>query len=227
MRRFLSLVAAMLMVPALAMGAHPGAQPGTRPAQAAAPSSPVPAPASPTAPTPGPDQVGEDSDYIIGPGDVIQVFVWQEPELSVSVPVRADGKVTTPLVEDIVAVGLTPSALARAMEERLTKYIKSPQVNIMVTSAQSQMSKITVIGEVKNAGTVPYRNGLTVLDVVMTVGGLAEFAAGNRAEVVRKDASGKEVRIRVKLADLINKAQIDENVDVQPGDIVLVPKSRF
>jgi polysaccharide export outer membrane protein len=178
-------------------------------------------------PQAGPGQMGEDSNYIVGPGDTIQIFVWRNPELSVVVPVRPDGKVSAPLVEDLVAVGQTPSRLARMIEQRLAEYIKSPQVNVIVTVPQSAFSKITVIGQVRTPQAVPYRQGMTVLDVVLAVGGLGEFAGGNRAKIVRKDASGKQTEIKVKLADLVKKGRIKDNVNMQPGDLLIVPESRF
>jgi polysaccharide export outer membrane protein len=153
--------------------------------------------------------------------------VWRNPELSVVVPVRPDGKVSAPLVEDLVAVGQTPSRLARMIEQRLAEYIKSPQVNVIVTVPQSAFSKITVIGQVRTPQAVPYRQGMTVLDVVLAVGGLGEFAGGNRAKIVRKDASGKQTEIKVKLADLVKKGRIKDNVNMQPGDLLIVPESRF
>ncbi|HQX80053.1 MAG TPA: polysaccharide export protein, partial [Steroidobacteraceae bacterium] len=165
--------------------------------------------------------------YIIGPGDTIQVFVWRNPELSVSVPVRPDGKVSTPLIEDMVAVGKTPSELARDMETKLAEYIRSPQVNVIVTNPQSAFSKITVVGQVTNPGAVPYREGMTALDVVLAVGGLAEFAAGNRAKLVRKDAKGKAVEKRVRLEDLLKKGKLKENIPMMPGDVLIVPESFF
>jgi polysaccharide export outer membrane protein len=182
---------------------------------------------APEVPKPAPGQSGEDSNYIVGPGDSIQVFVWRNPELSVTTTVRPDGKVTTPLVEDIVAVGQTPSGLARLIETRLAEYIRSPQVNVIVTNAQSSFSKVTVIGQVKSPQAVPYRQGMTVLDVVLAVGGLGEFAGGNRAKILRKGADGKQNEIRVKLADLVNKGRIKENVALIPGDVLMVPESRF
>jgi len=191
--------------------------------QAQAPDAP-PA-AAPAAPAPAAATTGPD--YIIGPGDTIQVFVWRNPELSVSVPVRPDGKVSTPLIEDLVAVGKTPSELARDMEAKLAEYIRSPQVNVIVTNPQSSFSKITVVGQVTNPGAVPYREGMTALDVVLAVGGLAEFAAGNRAKLVRKDAKGKTVEKRVRLEDLLKKGRLKENVDMMPGDVLIVPESFF
>jgi polysaccharide biosynthesis/export protein len=182
---------------------------------------------APLVPAPAAGQVGESSNYIVGPGDVIQVFVWRNPELSVTVPVRPDGKVSTPLVEDIVAVGQTPSGLARLIEARLAEYIKSPQVNVIVTTAVSTFSKVTVIGQVAAPQAVPFRQGMTVLDLVLAVGGLGEFAGGNRAKILRKDSTGKQREIQVKLADLVNKGRIKENIEVMPGDVLIVPESRF
>jgi polysaccharide export outer membrane protein len=141
--------------------------------------------------------------------------------------VRPDGKVSSPLVEDLVAVGQTPSGLARLIETRLAEYIKSPQVNIIVTTPMSAMSKITVIGEVKNPGAIPYRQGMTALDVVLAAGGLGEFAGGNRAKIVRKGADGKTKDIRLKLGDLVKKGRMKENIDLLPGDVLIVPESRF
>lgn len=166
-------------------------------------------------------------DYIIGPGDTLQIFVWRNPELSTSVPVRPDGKVSTPLIEDMVAVGKTPTQLARDMEAELSEYIRSPQVNVIVTTPLSAFSKITVIGQVGTPGDVPYREGMTVLDVVLAAGGLGEFAAGNRAKLVRKSADGKTTEQRVRIDDLVRKGKLKENVAVRPGDILIVPESFF
>jgi polysaccharide export outer membrane protein len=166
------------------------------------------------------------NDYIIGPGDVIQVFVWRNPELSVSVPVRPDGKVSTPLVEDMVAVGKTPSQLARDVERVLSEYIRSPQVNIIVTEPQSTFSHIKVIGQVGNPRSIAYREGVTVLDVILSVGGLAPYASGNRARVIRTE-NGKTREIRVKLDDLVNKGDMRQNIPMQPGDVLVVPESFF
>ncbi len=118
------------------------------------------------------------SEYIIGPGDSLQVFIWRNAELSATVPVRPDGKISTPLVEDMVAVGKTPSKLARDIEAVLSEYIRSPQVNVIVTNAVSTFSQVRVLGQVTTPQAVPYREGMTVLDAVLAVGGLGEFAAG-------------------------------------------------
>ncbi len=164
--------------------------------------------------------------YIIGPGDVVQIFVWRNPELSVQVPVRPDGKISTPLVEDMVAVGKTPSQLAREIEKVLAEYIRSPSVNVIVSSPASAFSQVKVVGQVARPQSLSYREGLAVLDVVLTVGGLTPFASGNKAKIVRK-VDGKTVEIRVRLNDLVNKGDMSQNLDLQPGDVLVVPESMF
>jgi polysaccharide biosynthesis/export protein len=222
--RLATLVAPLLVVLGFSLSVQaqqPSAAPGTAPA--AAPTGELPKPVAPD----GKPLPGMSSDYIIGPGDTIQVFVWRNAELSVTVPVRPDGKVSTPLVEDMVAVGKTPSLLARDIETRLSEYIRSPQVNIIVTNPLSSFSKITIMGQVNTPGSQPFREGMTVLDAVLAAGGLAEFAAGNRAKLVRKDASGKAVEKRLRLDDLVKKGKLKENLAVLPGDVLIVPESRF
>lgn len=182
---------------------------------------------SPPASPPAPAAAAVDPDYVIGPGDTVQVFVWRNQELSVTVPVRPDGKISTPLVEDMVAVGRTSSQLAREIEKVLAEYIRSPQVNIIVTNPLSANSQVKVVGEVATPQSVPYRQGLTALDVVLAVGGLTEFAAGNRAKIVRKDENGKIREIKVRLDALVRKGKMAENVDVAPGDVLIVPESFF
>lgn len=167
------------------------------------------------------------SDYVIGPGDSIQVFVWRNPELSIAVPVRPDGKISTPLVEDMVAVGKTPSQLARDIEARLAEYIRSPQVNVIVTGAASRFSQVRIIGQVGKPGALPYREGMTVLDALLEAGGLGEFAAGNRTKLVRKDESGKTTETRIKADDLVRKGKLKENRELRPGDVLIVPESLF
>jgi polysaccharide export outer membrane protein len=166
------------------------------------------------------------ADYVIGPGDTVQVFVWQNPELTVTVPVRPDGKISTPLVEDMVAVGKTPSSLARDVEKVLGEYVRDPRVNIIVTQPASAFSQVRVLGEVQKQQPIPYRDGMTVLDAILAAGGLAPFAAPNRAKVVRmKD--GKQQEIRIRLGRLLDKGDLSENVPLQPGDVLVVPQSRF
>jgi len=186
----------------------------------AAAATPAQAPgAMPAAPAVTPD-------YIIGPGDELQVFVWRDPELTVTVPVRPDGKISTPLVEDMPAVGKTPVVLARDVEKVLSVYVKSPQVNIIVTKPASAFSQVKVIGQVLHPAAVPYREGMTVLDAVLAVGGLANFAAGNRAHIVRV-AQGKEIELSVRLEALVNNGDMRQNLRLLPGDVLVVPESRF
>jgi polysaccharide biosynthesis/export protein len=182
----------------------------------------------PTSPAPGvsPPAVADQSQYIIGPGDSLQVFVWRSPELSTTIPVRPDGKISTPLVEDMIAVGKTPSALARDIEKVLAEYIRSPQVNVIVTQPVSTFSQVKVIGQVTNPQSIAFREGIKVLDVVLAAGGLGPFAAGNRAKIVRMQ-DGKEVTLKLRLDDLVNKGAMKYNLELRPGDVLVVPESRF
>lgn len=178
------------------------------------------------APVQVPAQSKVSDDYMIGPGDTLQVFVWRNPELTSTVPVRPDGKISTPLVEDMVAVGKTPSQLARDIEKVLGEYVRSPQINVIVTQPTSAFSQIKVIGQVVRPQSIAYRDGLTVLDAVLTVGGLGPFAAGNRAKIVR-NTHGKSSEIKVKLSDLVNDGDMRQNIALQPGDVIVIPESRF
>ena len=183
----------------------------------------------PAAPPPTPSQASAkavDSNYIIGPGDTIEVFVWRNPELSVTVPVRPDGKISTPLVEDMVAVGKTAPQLARDMEKVLSEYVRSPKVNIIVTTAASVFSQVKVVGQVTHPMALPYREGMTVLDALLAVGGLTQFASGNRSRVVRVE-NGQETVIHVKLSDLLNSGDVRDNIVLKPGDVLVVPQSLF
>src|ERR1700685_4635192 len=160
------------------------------------------APVVEAADPPAPTQSVVAPDYLIGPGDTLQVFVWRNPDLSVTVPVRPDGKISTPLVEDMSAVGKTPSGLARDIEKALSEYVKSPQVNVIVTIPVSVFSQVKVIGQVVKPESLPYRDGMKVLDALLAVGGLGQFAAGNRAHIART-VNGKEQDIKVKLDALV------------------------
>jgi polysaccharide export outer membrane protein len=184
----------------------------------------APPPAAQAEPQPAAPETS--AQYLIGPGDTLQVFVWNHPELTVTVPVRPDGQISTPLVENMHAAGQTPSQLARALEGRLAEYIRSPTVNVIVTTPLSVFSQIKVVGQVAHPQALPYHDGMTVMDVVLAAGGLSEFAAGNRAKVVRTQ-NGKEQEIRVRLSDLINKGDMKQNLAMKPGDVLLVPQSRF
>jgi polysaccharide export outer membrane protein len=171
-------------------------------------------------------QAAPGPDYIIGPGDEVEVFVWQNPDLSVTVPVRPDGKISTPLNEDMVAVGKTPSQLAQDIQKKLADYVRSPHVNVIVTRPASVFSQVKVIGQVTRPQAVAYRDGMTVLDAVLAVGGLTEYAAGNRAHIVRM-VDGREQDIRVRLSALVNGGDMSQNLALKPGDVLVVPESRF
>jgi len=213
--------------PAAPVQAVPTAEPVTGevvPVQVVPSAEPAAGETAPVQEAPPPQVVAPD--YIIGPGDTLNVFVWRNPELTITVPVRPDGKISTPLVEDMVAVGKTPSELARDIEKVLGEFIRTPSVNVIVTGPTSMFSQIKVIGQVAQPQSVAYREGLTVLDVVLSVGGLTEFASGNRAKLIRK-VDGKTVETKVRLDDLVNKGDMKQNLDVKPGDILVVPESFF
>ena len=176
--------------------------------------------------TPGAPASDGGADYVIGPGDTLQVFVWRNPELSTTIPVRPDGKISTPLVENMVAVGKSPLELARDMEKVLSEYVRDPKVNIIVTNAQSTFSQVRVVGQVVKPQALPYRQGMTVLDAVLAVGGLTPFAAGNRAKIVRTE-NGKQVTFNVHLADLLNKGRVQQDLAMKPGDVLVIPQSFF
>ena len=166
------------------------------------------------------------TDYIIGPGDTLQIFVWRNPELSVTVPVRPDGKISTPLVENMVAIGKSPSQLARDMETVLAEFVRSPQVNVIVSQAVSSFSSVKDVGQVRQPQTVPFRQGLRVLDIVLASGGLTEFAAPGRAKIVRQDGAGQS-EIKIHLGKLMNKGDLSQNVELKPGDVLIIPQSMF
>jgi len=176
--------------------------------------------------TPAAPGTGEVAEYRIGPGDTLEIFVWRNPELSTKVPVRPDGKISAPLVGDVEAVGKTPARLAADIEGILGEYIKTPKVNVIVASAVSANSQIRVVGEAAHPQALPYRNGMTLLDVMIAVGGLGQYAAGNRAHLIRR-VDGKSVDMRVRVDDLINRGDLSANVVIQPGDVLSIPQSRF
>ena len=152
--------------------------------------------------------------------------MWRNPELSVTVPVRPDGKISTPLNEDMVAVGKTPSMLARDIEARLAEYVRSPTVNIIVSNPQSAFSQVKVIGQVKSPQNVAYREGMTVLDAILAVGGVTDFAAPGRTKVVRKTGDTTE-EIRIYLDKVLEKGELKYNLPLRAGDVIVVPESRF
>ncbi|MEQ1600132.1 MAG: sugar ABC transporter substrate-binding protein [Methylophilaceae bacterium] len=166
-------------------------------------------------------------DYIIGPGDNVQITVWRNPEISSSVPVRPDGKITAPLVEDMPASGKTSTQLAREMEKVLAKYVQEPIVTVTVTGFIGPYSEqIRVIGQAARPQALPYRENMTILDVMIIVGGITDFAAGNSASVLRV-VDGKPQQFGVRLKDLIKKGDVSANAAMRPGDVLIIPESFF
>jgi len=167
-----------------------------------------------------------DYKYLIGPLDTLSIIVWRNPELSLSVPVRPDGRISTPLVEDLVAQGRNPTDLARDIEKALGKYTRDPVVTVVVTTFTGATSEqVRVIGEATRPAAIPYRQKMTLLDVMITVGGLTDFADGNAAVLVRGKDDGKPYGVRLK--DLIKRGDISANVEVRPGDVLIIPQGWF
>ncbi len=166
-------------------------------------------------------------EYLIGPLDELEVFVWRAPELSTQVTVRPDGRISTPLVEDMVAAGKTPTQLSKDLERVLREYVRTPQVTVIVSNFTSTFDQqVRVLGEAQRPVALPYQSGMTVLDVMVSVGGLTEFAAGNRAVLIRGAGEARD-SYRLKLDDLLRKGDIGANVPVLPGDVILIPESVF
>ena len=165
------------------------------------------------------------TNYSIGPGDSLQIFVWDHADLSTIVQVRPDGKISTPLVEDLQAAGRTSTELARDIETVLREYVRTPVVTVIMQGFVGEGSQqIRVVGQAVAPQAIQYKQGMTLLDVMIQVGGLAQFASGNKAKILRK-VGGETVEIRVRLDDLINDGDIDENVDMVPGDVLIIPQS--
>ena len=166
--------------------------------------------------------------YQIGPGDGLSVFVYQSPQLSVgSLTVRPDGRISLPLIPDLIAAGKTPTALSKDIEERLKEYVKEPNVSVIVSGFQGPLNRqIRVIGEATEPLAIPYRDGMTVLDVMIQTKGLTRYASGNSAVIVRQ-VTGKRQTLNVRLADLIKDGDIDQNVAMLPGDTLIIPQSYF
>ena len=164
--------------------------------------------------------------YKIGPGDSVNVVVWRNPELSMSVTVRPDGKIATPLIEDLPAIGKDPTTLARDIEKALAKYIRDPVVTVIVTGFVGPYpEQIRVVGEAAKPQALPYKQKMTMLDVMIAVGGLTDFADGNKATLLRTSEGGKQYSVRLK--DLIKRGDISANVEMKPGDILIIPQSWF
>lgn len=172
---------------------------------------------------------GPGEDYLIGPLDSIQVFVWRNPELSTSVTVRPDGRITIPLIDDLAATGQSPTQLAKAIEEKLAVYIQNPIVSIIVGGFNGPFAQqVRIVGQATRPAAIPYRANMTLLDAMIVVGGLTEFAAGDRARLIRFDkATGKQREYRVKIESLIEDGKTKANVRLEPGDVVIIPESFF
>jgi len=169
----------------------------------------------------------EAQNYRIGPGDKLEVFVWEHEDLSVSIPVRPDGKISTPLVEDMEAEGKTPSELSEDLEKALSEFVRAPVVSVIVQEFKGQFSnQIRIVGQAKTPKALSYREGITLLDVMIEVGGLTPIAAGNKSKIVRKEG-GVQSEMPVRLSDLMKKGRIDENVAMRPGDVLIIPESIF
>ena len=164
--------------------------------------------------------------YIIGPGDMVNIVVWRNPELSMIVPVRPDGKITAPLIEDMPAMGKDPLTLARDIEKALSEFILEPKVNVVVTNFIGPYSEqIRVVGEASKPQFLSYKQKMTLLDVMIAVGGITDFADGNNATLMRTADGHKQYRVRIK--DLIKRGDISANVEMNPGDVVIIPQSWF
>ncbi|MEO5493692.1 MAG: XrtA/PEP-CTERM system exopolysaccharide export protein [Sphingomonas sp.] len=173
------------------------------------------------------EQPGEE--YIIGPLDQLSIFVWRNPELSAKVTVRPDGRITTPLVSDMPAVGKSPAMLADDMKIALSTYIKDPIVSVIVESAQSTFSQqIRIVGATEKPASLPYRANMTLLDAMIAVGGLNQYAAGNRARLIRYNRdTGKQQTYNIKIGKLLKSGDPSANVKLEPGDVIIIPESMF
>jgi polysaccharide export outer membrane protein len=173
------------------------------------------------------EQPGEE--YIIGPLDQLNIFVWRNPELSAKVQVRPDGRITTPLISDMPAVGKTPAMLADDMKIALGEYIKDPIVSVIVENFSGTYSQqVRIVGATAKPASIPYRANMTLLDAMIAVGGLSEYAAGNRAKLVRYDRNtGKQREYNIKLSSLLKNGDSSANVRLEPGDVIIIPESMF
>ena len=165
-------------------------------------------------------------EYVIGPGDSLKIVVMRNPELSGDAPVRPDGKISVPLIKDIDAVGKTPNQLAHDIEVALQEFVRAPSVSVIVAQARSVFSQVKIVGQAVTPRALPYRSGMRVLDAIVEVGGLSQYAAGNRAQIIRS-TNGVTSRIKVRLNDLMNSGDTSQNLLLQPGDILVIPEARF
>lgn len=172
---------------------------------------------------------GPGEEYVIGPLDSLQIFVWRNPELSAKVQVRPDGRITTPLISDMPAVGKTPAMLADDLKIALGEYIKDPIVSVIVENFSGTFSQqVRIVGATEKPASLPYRANMTLLDAMIAVGGLSEFAAGNRARLIRFDKNtGKQREYRLRLSALLKNGDTSANVRLEPGDVIIIPESMF
>jgi len=168
-------------------------------------------------------------EYVIGPLDQLSIFVWRNQELSAKVQVRPDGRITTPLVNDMPAVGKTPAQLADDMKRALSEYIKNPNVSVIVENFSGTYSQqVRVVGATEKPASIPYRANMTLLDAMIAVGGLSQYAAGNKAKLVRYDRdTGKQREYALQISDLLKRGNSAANVALQPGDVIIIPESMF
>lgn len=167
-----------------------------------------------------------DYSYVIGAGDNINIIVWRNPELSMSVPVRPDGKISTPLIDEMVAQGKNSTEVAREIEKKLSAIVRDPVVTVIVTSFVGPYSEqIRVVGEAAKPQALPFKQKMTILDVMIAVGGLTDFAAGNDATILRSSEGNKQYSVRLK--DLLKRGDVSANVEMRPGDILIIPQSFF
>lgn len=184
-------------------------------------------PAVPAAPPPS-LAAADDASYVIGPTDQLNVFVWRQPDLSSNAIVRPDGKISVPLIDDMQAAGRTPTQLSQAITAKLAEYVQDPKVTVIVTNFVGPFDQqIRVVGEAAKPQAIPFRRNMTVLDVMIQVGGLTEFAAGNRAVLVRGSGTPGQASFRLKLADLLKDGDVRANAAVRPGDVIIIPQSYF
>jgi polysaccharide export outer membrane protein len=174
-------------------------------------------------------QEGPGEEYVIGPLDELTLFVWRNPELGAKVQVRPDGRITTPLITDMPAVGKTPRMLAEDIKVALSRYIENPMVSVIVNNFSGTFSQqIRIVGATEKPASIPYRANMTLLDAMIAVGGLSEYAAGNKARLVRFDkVSGKQTEYAVRINDLIKRGDTRANVLLVPGDVIIIPESMF
>ena len=170
---------------------------------------------------------GATTEYRIGSDDSLQIFIWRNPELSTSVSVRPDGRITIPLIEDLRATGKTPTELARDIEKKLATYIQDPIVTVIMQGFVGPFQdRIRIVGEAARPQALPYRSTMTLLDVMIQVGGITDFAAGNSATVTRL-VNGKQASYRLLLDDLLRDGNMSANVKIQPGDLIVIPEAWF